>query len=211
MSRLVCVRHGLTDWNQRRLFQGRRDIPLNETGHQQAAAMSVAIAAMQPIALYASPLTRTRETAVHIAERTGLEIRTDERLKEIHVGSWEGLGVDEADDLDPGFRQALRAGEDRRRSPEGETAVECGRRSVGALRDIADAHADDEGVVVIVGHGMALRFGIAELLGWDWEHARQLGGFDNCSWSVLDRAPGVAPHRNGWLLTSHNVNVAQRG
>lgn len=197
---LVLLRHGLTDWNAQGLFQGQKDIPLNEIGHQQAETAARALAAMKPEALWVSPLTRTRQTALPLARLTGLEPRFDDRLKEIHVGSWEGFRMEDVDGLDPEFRKALQEGRDHRRSPEGETATETGLRWAEVVREIAEEHRGQ--LVVVVSHGLALRQGIAAFLGWGWEASQQLGSFDNCSWATLEERHGR------WRLATYNENVS---
>lgn len=200
MTTLILLRHGLTDWNASGRFQGQADIPLNDVGHLQAATAGRALASLRPDAIWSSPLTRTRQTAAPLAEITGLEVRTDDRLKEIHVGSWEGLTFPDVDGIDPTFSEGLRAGRDMRRSPEGETATETGARTAAALADIAAAHTDQ--VVAVVSHGVALRQGIAAFLGWGWDQSQQLGHIDNCSWAILEL------HHGHWRLGGYNINAA---
>lgn len=201
MTTVVLIRHGLTDWNAAGRFQGQHDIPLNEIGHLQAASMAKAVSAMKPEVLYASPLSRTRQTAAPLAEATGLEVIHDDRLMEIHVGSWEGMTGDEVDAIAPDFFAGLRAGKDMRRSPEGETATETGARFCLALKDIVAAQVGKR--IAVVSHGVALKQGIAAFLGWTWEHSQQLGHFDNCSWATLE-----LHHDNQWRLTGYGINAA---
>ena len=200
MTTLILIRHGLTDWNAAGRFQGRHDIPLNEIGHLQAATMARAVAGMGPEVLYASPLTRTRQTAAPLGQNTGLVAITDDRLMEIDVAAWEGYTAEDVAKIDPDFFPALRAGHDARRSPEGETAMETGARVHAALADIVAANEGKR--VAVVSHGVALRQGIAAFLGWDWAHSQQLGAFDNCSWATLEQPHGT------WRLTSYNINAA---
>lgn len=201
MTTLVLIRHGLTDWNAAGRFQGQHDIPLNEIGHLQAASMARAVSAMGPQVLYASPLTRTRQTMAPLAEATGLEVNHDDRLMEIHVGQWEGMTGDEVDAIDPEFFAGLRAGRDMRRSPTGETATETGERFRQALVDIVAKHPGQR--IAVVSHGVALRQGIAAFLGWDWELSQQLGHYDNCSWATLE-----LHHDKQWRLTGYGINAA---
>ncbi|MCT1459197.1 histidine phosphatase family protein [Aestuariimicrobium sp. p3-SID1156] len=197
---LLLLRHGQTDWNASGRFQGQKDVPLNSTGHQQAAVAARALAAMNPDALWCSPLTRTRETMAPLAQRTGLPVSYDDRLKEIHVGSWEGLTMETVDQVDPGFRRALAEARDYRRSPQGETATETGLRWASAISDISTAHEGQ--LVVVVSHGLALRQGVCAFLGWSWEVSQQLGSFDNCSWATLEDRHGR------WRLATYNENVS---
>jgi broad specificity phosphatase PhoE len=114
---LYFVRHGETDWNAARRYQGRRDIPLNATGRAQARRNGRALAdlvASRAATLdhVASPLGRARETMEIMRVELGLDpqgYRTDERLSEIDYGHWEGRLWTELAQTDPaGFaaRQA---------------------------------------------------------------------------------------------------------
>ena len=87
-------------------FQGQADIPLDEVGRDQAVRAAEVLAAYRPSSLYSSDLSRCYQTAAALAERTGLEIITDKRLREIHVGSWEGLLGEEIRPLTPSWRAA---------------------------------------------------------------------------------------------------------
>jgi probable phosphoglycerate mutase len=105
---LYLIRHGETDWNAKRLLQGRRDIPLNAVGHGQAAVSGTCLKWLLPDAsntdFIASPLGRTRQTMEIIRQRLGLDVadyRTDERLVEINFGEWEGLNWQQIAELQP--------------------------------------------------------------------------------------------------------------
>src|SRR3990172_9980252 len=106
---LYFVRHGETDWNLAKRYQGQRDIPLNATGRAQAARNGRVLAQTlgadaTTFDYVASPLARARETMEIVRRELALapeEYRTDERLKEIHYGHWEGLLWDDLPRLDP--------------------------------------------------------------------------------------------------------------
>ncbi len=99
---LVFIRHGETDWNVEGRLQGRRDIPLNDTGRWQARRNGTAIMAAMPEAggfdFVASPLSRSRETMEILRAAMGLPPQgyaTDDRLKELTFGAWEGFTGEE--------------------------------------------------------------------------------------------------------------------
>ncbi|WP_040161274.1 histidine phosphatase family protein [Nigerium massiliense] len=194
-TRLVLVRHGQTEWNLTGRFQGQADIELNETGRGQARAMAPFVAALEPAALYSSDLKRALVTAETIADATGLDVRPDAQLQEINVGTWAGRYSKDVRAELPWFEEKLRTGQDFRRSDTGETGAELGDRVGAALADIAGRHPEQ--TVVIVGHGMALRYGLARLLGWDEQVLLGLTGLWNCSWTVLEL-------RDRWKLLSYN-------
>ncbi|MDE1198876.1 MAG: histidine phosphatase family protein [Pseudomonas sp.] len=113
---LYLIRHGETDWNARRLLQGRRDIPLNAVGQGQAVVSGTCLKWLLPDAttvdFIASPLGRTRQTMEIIRQQLGLDAadyRTDERLVEINFGEWEGLDWQQIAERQPERYQARQA------------------------------------------------------------------------------------------------------
>ncbi|HEX5999704.1 MAG TPA: histidine phosphatase family protein [Hyphomicrobiaceae bacterium] len=95
---LYFLRHGETDWNKAKRYQGQRDIPLNDTGRAQARRNGEVLAdllgsAAAGLDYVASPLMRARETmeiARHALALPRNAYRIDPRLAEIHYGHWEG-------------------------------------------------------------------------------------------------------------------------
>ena len=133
---LVLVRHGETDWNRQRRFQGHADQPLNDAGRSQARELAGRLRDEPVTALYTSPLRRASETAQILASGFGLEARTLDALLEIDVGAWEGLTVDEVRERYPD-----RADQDWRSGWEdGETYDELERRVVPALIELGSRH-----------------------------------------------------------------------
>jgi len=198
-TRLILWRHGQTDWNVDNRFQGQANIPLNDVGRAQARAAADALVALRPDAIVSSPLDRARVTAQALADRTGLGVETDDRLKEIDVGSWEGLLIADVTANDPEFARALASGRDWRRSPTGETSIETGARVAGALRELANDFAGR--TLVVASHGLAIRMGTAHVLGWDFRTSLALGPMFNCGWTVLSHANGK------WALVTWNQSV----
>ena len=92
-ERFYFLRHGQTDHNRRRICQGQTDVPLNDTGLAQAEAAASVIAARRPAAIRASDLMRVRQTAAPVAERLGLDIAVDRRLRERAFGVFENQRI----------------------------------------------------------------------------------------------------------------------
>ena len=154
MTHLFLIRHGETDWNIEGRWQGHADVPLNYRGREQAAQIAHSLADIGLKAIYSSDLTRAGDTAEALAATTGLTIRYDKRLREIHQGEWQGLLVTEIQ---------ARYGEQfqRRREnpltvapPGGETVLQVKERVVGAVEDIIKEHQQER--VAVVSHGFAL-------------------------------------------------------
>ncbi len=102
MPRIYLVRHGQTDWNAEYRLQGQLDTPLNERGRAQAKRNGQVLAGLlaEPtrVDFVASPLGRARETMEIVRAELNLppeDYRTDDRLKEIHFGDWQGKTWDE--------------------------------------------------------------------------------------------------------------------
>ena len=107
-ARIVLWRHGRTEWNRPTGSKARRT-SARSVGMEQAAAAAPLLAMFAPVALYSSDLSRAYRTATALADITGLEIETDKRLREIDVGSWEGLTVPRCAP-EPRPRRAVAAG-----------------------------------------------------------------------------------------------------
>jgi broad specificity phosphatase PhoE len=150
---MLIARHGETDWNRERRWQGHADPPLNALGRRQARALGARLTARPPTAVYSSDLSRARETAEIVAELFGLQVLLDARLREVDVGEWSGLTTAEVGRLYPdGLR---RRSEGATGWVSGEPYEEMDSRVVAALRAIAVHHPGER--VLIVTHGGPLR------------------------------------------------------
>jgi probable phosphoglycerate mutase len=137
MTELLLVRHGETDWNAERRWQGHADVPLNERGRDQARALAEELAAGERIdVVYSSDLARARETAEIAADRLGLELVLEPDLREIDVGSRQGRTWMEIDD-GPKW--------------DGEPIESHAGRIIGVLVRVARAHENAR--VLVVTHG----------------------------------------------------------
>jgi broad specificity phosphatase PhoE len=153
VTELLLVRHGETDWNRERRFQGHADTPLNEKGREQAHALAAELAGEQIDAVYTSDLSRARETAEIVAARLGADVVPLRELREIDVGDWEGLTWPEIEERFPEGAEAWHvngAGWE-----AGETYEQLGERIVPALLRIAERHPSER--ILVVGHGGTIR------------------------------------------------------
>jgi broad specificity phosphatase PhoE len=156
LSGVVLARHGQTDDNREPIrVQGFVDTPLNDTGRRQARELAQRIAAGQPIdSLWASDLSRARETAEIVGARIGLEPTLDARLREANRGDWEGQRfVDLEREQPEGYAAWLRAGLEFR-FPGGESLLDQQERVTAACRDI---HATGRLPALVVCHGGSIR------------------------------------------------------
>lgn len=95
MIRLYLIRHGETEWNKAKRFQGWTDIELSEEGIRQAELLGERFKKIDIDEIYSSPLKRAVSTAKAVAKATNLDIKTNENFKEINFGEWEGLTAKE--------------------------------------------------------------------------------------------------------------------
>jgi broad specificity phosphatase PhoE len=167
---ILLARHGQSDWNATRRWQGHADRPLTEKGRAQASALAARLAHIDLDAVYSSDLRRAADTARVVAEAQGLGLVQLPELREVDVGSWSGLTRDEAEDRFPdGFsrwREGFPGWDD------GEDYDEMAQRVIGAVVQIALAHED--GRALVVSHGGPIRAIHAAALGLDVHEYRRL-------------------------------------
>ncbi len=138
MTTLLLARHGETDWNRARRWQGHADRPLTDRGRAQATALAERLADIELDAVYSSDLRRARETAEAVARAQGLDVVELPELREVDVGSWEGLTRDEAEVRFPdGFRRWRAGGTGWN---DGETYAAMSTRVLAAADRIANEH-----------------------------------------------------------------------
>jgi len=191
LLRLVLWRHGQTTYNAEHRFQGQRDVPLNALGRAQAQRAARHLARLKPTEIWSSDLVRASATAAYLARLTGLDIQHDKDLRERHGGAWEGLTIDEIREKYPEDHASWDP-------PGGESIEAVTDRSAAALGRVTD-QAGTGSLVVAVGHGASLTWGMSRLLGLD---ERVTGGLGNCCWCLLSRR-GVGR----WRLLEYNVGA----
>ena len=171
MTTILLARHGETDWNREGRFQGHADPPLNETGRAQAAELAAELAGIRFAAVYSSPLRRALETAELVAATHGLDPVAIDALREVDVGSWQGLTRAEIGVRFP--EQLSRWLDDLQGWEDGESYEAMGRRVVSALLELAAAHEGER--VLAVTHGGPIRAAFAFAERTSYADARRLG------------------------------------
>ncbi len=154
MTEMWLVRHGQTDWNLAGVYQGQTDIPLNETGIEQAKALAQSLAGAHFDAIYSSDLMRARQTAEIIAGQFNLPVIIDPRLREIRQGVWEGMTIQEvkriyAPDFTRDAELIMMP-----RAEGAESLAEVITRVVEAANEIHNRHNGQR--VLLASHGLAV-------------------------------------------------------
>jgi glucosyl-3-phosphoglycerate phosphatase len=189
IRRLVMLRHGQTEYNAGSRMQGQLDTELSDLGREQAAAAAEVLAKRQPMLIVSSDLRRALDTAVALGERSGLPVLVDTRLRETHLGEWQGMTHLEVDAAAPGARLAWR--DNARWAPQGgESRVDVAARSIPVVAElIAEQNEwgldEPERPVVLVAHGGLIAALTAALLGLPVDNWPSLGGMGNASWVQL--------------------------
>lgn len=153
-THLLIVRHGETDWNRARRFQGSIDIPLNDTGHQQAIRLARRLEKLTIDAIYSSDLQRCLQTVDPTAQAHGLEVIPTPTLRERNYGLFEGLTLAEIEERHPLVRAAWGRLDPDYAIPGGESTRVLYARIVAAIHQIATRHPGQ--TLLVVTHGGVL-------------------------------------------------------
>jgi broad specificity phosphatase PhoE len=170
MTHLFLVRHGTTIWHAENRYAGVSDVELAPRGYAQAERLAAWASKAGLAAVWCSPLTRARETAAPAARATGLELRIDERLREIDFGRIEGKTMAEAEQLFPAEIRRFKADPATYPMPGGEDPYKAAHRAISALRDISASHP--QGRVLVVAHNTLIRLALCSLFSIPLERYR---------------------------------------
>lgn len=155
MTRVILVRHGQTLWNALGKYQGHTDVPLNEVGIEQARKVAKRLAGENISAVYASDLSRAKDTAKIIAQKHGLEVETDKKLREMNFGLWEGKTYNQIQEEYPQLVKVWISDPQLLQIPQGETFSQVQLRAIRALKEIIRRHNINE-TIVVVAHGLTI-------------------------------------------------------
>ncbi|HVV09321.1 histidine phosphatase family protein [Amycolatopsis sp.] len=199
LQRLVLWRHGETDYNAAGRMQGHLDSALTEVGWNQARFAVPGLARFEPDLVIASDLHRATDTATVLTEAIGVPLRIDKRLRETHLGEWQGMTGAEVDAEYPGERARWRV-DATWAPPGGESRVEVAERAAEVVNDQL-ASTDELETVLLAAHGGLITALTARLLDLPVAIWPQLGGIRNCHWVELTRRDG------NWRLSAYNAGM----
>ena len=141
---IYYTRHGQTDWNLNYRIQGRKDIPLNETGRKEAEELRKRLEGIPLDLIYSSPLKRAYQTAEIARGGRDIPLLTDSRLAEEYYGQFEG--VSRHDETYQKQRERFFA-----RYPGGEGYLDVAFRVYSFLHELEDSLPEKN--ILIVAHG----------------------------------------------------------
>lgn len=190
MIRIILVRHGETKWNIEGRYQGQEDTELSERGLQQGRMLAEGLRNIPIDFCVASPLQRSYMTCRFCADLHDLNVETDERLKEINHGDWEGrLADDIASQYPRQFAQwhthpelVMMPG------PGGESLEDVRIRVRSAFDDYARRF--DGKTVLVAAHDAVNKAAICDIMGLDMSHFWQIKQ-DNTCINVMECCEGI--------------------
>jgi broad specificity phosphatase PhoE len=161
---IYVVRHGTTTMNVENRYRGRRDVPLDAQGYQDAVDAARQLSGVGLAAVYTGPMRRTIATASIIADEARVpDLRILHGLNNVDYGVWEGMTSDEAAHQDPEAFALYRTAPDLAVCPAGERLTGAQERILGALHLIGQRHAGE--TVAAVTHAVMIRLVVAKLTG----------------------------------------------
>lgn len=165
--KLYLTRHGETDYNLNRRYQGQMDVPLNRTGVRQAELLAKRLSTEKMDAVVASDLSRAVETAKIVQGAQGLVttkvVTTDIRWRELSFGKWEGLNHEEIKAQWQEEAKVWYADIVNTVPPGGESLSQLSERVGAALDDLKSAHKDE--TVLLVTHSGVIQTLMCLVLG----------------------------------------------
>lgn len=195
MSRLLLVRHGITEFNSTRRFAGYSDIEMSADGYRQVERLRGYLANEKIDAIYSSDLKRALVTAEVISSGCGIDIVACPELREMNYGQAEGLTFDEISRRYPEVAELVVSSSLHLEFPGGESFYGFIERTSKFL-DRLNNHTPSE-TILIVSHSGPLKVLVCSLLGIDQDHWWQIR-IDNASLSIVDINP------RGTILTRLN-------
>lgn len=162
-TRIYLVRHGQVEGHEQKRYNGQADVPLTDLGRRQYRALLERLEGRRIAAIYSSDLTRCAEGARILGEPSGIYPVLDKRLRELHIGDWQGRSWEEIQTASPQQWKARLNDLVEYRVPGGENLREMARRVREALAEITARHGGEE--ILVVGHGAVNRVVLLDAIG----------------------------------------------
>lgn len=159
---LLLIRHGESEANRQKIIQGHFDSPLSPLGREQAAALAATLEGECFAAIYASDLSRARETGETISQRLGMELIVDSIIREVDVGCFSGHTWAEISVRFPEAYARFKTSGDWNLVPGAESDEAIAQRLDAFISSLQERHGRSR--VAVVAHGAILRRMIHVLL-----------------------------------------------
>ncbi len=192
--RLYIIRHGETQWNVLKRFQGHSDIPLNDEGRRLARITAEALSDVTFSRIYTSPLKRALETAEIIKGNRDIPIIEDRRIIEISFGEYEGLCCDKEhyNIPDPEFMKFFDKPQEYKPPQGAETIAALRERTTDFFEELVHNKDIEKETILISTHGAALRGILSHINNLGIEDFWRGGVHKNCAVTIVDVDNGKA-------------------
>lgn len=205
--RLLLVRHGETDWNREKRFQGWYDVPLNDTGRQQAQKAAEFLKDVHLDLAISSPMLRPKETAeIILQHHPEMSLQLEDGLREISHGLWEGKLEAEIEQAYPGLLKQWQIAPETVQMPEGENLQQVWERAIATWDKIVQS-ATPGSVGIVVAHDAINKAILCHLFNLEPEHFWKFKQ-GNGSVTVIDYPKGAAGKP---VLQAHNITTHLSG
>src|SRR3954468_13060121 len=200
-SRIFLVRHGATVLTAEDRFAGATEVELSEEGREQVRRLAVRLAGEEIVAVYASPMGRTVETAQILAKPHGLEVQMRDGLREISHGRWEQMTRKEVEKAFPEEADAWEKDPYTFAPAGGESGLAVTARALPVLMEIVRNHIGED--VLIVSHKATIRLLLSSLLGFDPRRYRDSLDQNPAALNIVDFKDAVHARLTLFNDTSH--------
>ena len=198
MGKIIIVRHGYSISNFNKTFTGQLDIGLSDIGLEQGKLVSNYIFENYKIdAIYSSDLSRAYDTIKPLSILTGLTIITDEQLREMNGGEWQGKKIDSLAELYPIEYAKWKNFDKDMCPPGGESMIDVRKRAIKVFTKIAEANQDK--TIVITSHGALIRSFISHIMGLPIERLKELPYVSNAAIIEIEFKDGQFKIINGCI------------
>src|SRR5699024_2589722 len=181
---------------------GHIDAELTDRGRSQAGVGAAALRRFDPGVIIASDLRRAADTANVLSTAIGVPVSLDKRLRETHLGTWQGSTSTEIERDSPLDRERWRV-DPTFAPPGGESRIEVADRSTEVVADLLRQGEQAPTTALLAAHGGVITALTARLVGFEPDSWAALGGIDNCHWVQLTR------FAQRWRLRVYNAGVAE--
>lgn len=181
LTTILLIRHGQTDWNRLKRWQGHTDTPLNDLGRAESERLAQRLTAWPIEAIYSSDLSRAFETATILGAALNLDPQRDLSLRERNGGQFEGLTSEEMESRFGTLWQKVR--KEGAAPPDGESELQVASRIYQAYEQYKLRHKGQ--MIALVSHGGALKNLISVILGFPMGKKAPIGLLKNAALSVI--------------------------
>lgn len=206
-TRVLLVRHGATELSSEDRFAGAVDVKLSDGGRDQARRLGERLRDQSLAAAYASPMSRTQETARLIVAPRALDVTPVDSLREIAHGRWEGRTRAEVEQAFPEEYSRYEHDPYSFAPDGGETGLQVIARSLPAMLALVEQHEGEQ--ILIVSHKATIRLLLSSLLGFDPRKYRDRLDQSPAALNILDFKDVDHARLTLFNDTSHYLSVPE--